>query len=556
MEGANDHLRIALGTMAIALVGLAAACSAPTAPSGARLVADGGPNKGVAPPKDAPKAIPKKASVRHDVSSNDRHFAKALTGHTNRQFVGDLDAIKKRNVLRVLTRNNSTSYFLHRGVEAGFHYELAKMFADELGVRLEMVVPKASRDLIPWLLEGRGDIVLAAIGDDAPRIDRVATTRPYLTSPLVVVTRKGHEPKVDSLQTLQQVTTLVQPSSSTLARLRQVSKEQGLKFDLRAVRETVEAEDLLDFVADGRADAAVVVERIASAELLVRDDLEISATLDVEPIRSVVAVRKEDEKLFAATDSFLRRNVRGTLFNIFYKRFHENKRRTKRFHNEEVRADKDGAISPYDTEFQLAAKTAGVDWRLLAAQAYQESRFNPKAKSEWGAVGLMQMLPSTAREMGVNDPWDPGQSIIGGAAYLGKMVKRFKSDDVQLKDAVRFALAAYNCGMGHVDDARRLAKKRGLNPNRWFDNVAKAMLLLEKPRFYRHARYGYARGSEPFRYVSEIQTRYDNYVALTEKKGPAPDALQAPAGDSAEGAAAPPPPLPTPAGSTTTATVN
>lgn len=521
------------------------------------MVADAGPQKAVAPPKDAPKAIPKKVSVRHDVSPSDRHFAKALTGHTNRQFLGDLDAIKKRNVLRVLTRNNSTSYFLHRGVEAGFHYELAKMFADELGVRLEMVVPKASRDLIPWLLEGRGDIVLAALGDDAPRIDRVAATRPYLTSPLVVVTRKGHAPPVDSLERLQGVTTLVQPSSSALARLRQASKERDLNFDLRAVRETVEAEDLLDFVADGRGDAAVVVERIARAELLVRDDLEITATLDLEPVRSVVAVRKEDEKLFAATESFLRRNVRGTLFNIFYKRFHENKGRTKRFHNEEVRADKDGAISPWDTEFQLAAKTAGVDWRLLAAQAYQESRFNPKAKSEWGAVGLMQMLPSTAREMGVSDPWDPGQSIIGGAAYLGKMVKRFEGDDVKLKDAVRFALAAYNCGMGHVDDARRLAKKRGLNPNRWFDNVAKAMLLLEKPRFYRHARYGYARGSEPVRYVSEIQTRYDNYVALTDKKGPAPDALQTP-GDG-DGAASPPPAAPTPpaeAGSTTAANVN
>lgn len=447
----------------------------------------------------------------------DRAFADALTGHLDQRYVVDLEEIKKRGVLRVLTRNNSTSYFLYRGVEAGFNYELAKLFADELGVRLEVVVPRATRDMIPWLLEGRGDIIIGSLSTDAPRTKRVKLTRPYLHTSLVVVTRKGRVPRVEKLEDLATATLLVRPSSSAMKRLRALARETRLGFHIKAARETLETEDIIDLVSSGEVDCAVLERRIVDVELMHRDDVEITLELPTEPVVSAFAVHPDNEALHAAADDFLRRHYRGTIFNILYRRYYNNARRAARVRDEELRADKSGRLTPWDEVFQESAAKVGVDWRLLAAQAYQESRLDPKVVSPFGAQGLMQIMPGTAKELGVKDPFDPVQSIKGGTKYVSKLMARYDEPGIALKDRVRFALAGYNVGPGHLDDARRLAEQSGLDPKRWFGNVEKALLLLSKPRYFKGARYGYCRGEEPVKYVSEIQTRYDAYVRVTEK---------------------------------------
>lgn len=464
------------------------------------------------PPDAAPSAAPDAGADLEET------FADALTGHRRQRYVADLDEIKRRGVLRVITRNNSTSYFLYRGVEAGFHYELAKLFADELGVRVEMVVPRASRDMVPWLLEGRGDIIIGGLATDAPRTTRVKMTRPYLHTSLVVVTRKGRVPEIKSLDDLSLATLLVRPSSSAMKRLRQLSRKLGRGFHIRAAVETLETEDVLDLVAAGEVDAAVLERRIVDVELLHRDDVVIALELPTEPVVAGFAVHPESEQLLRAADDFLRRHYRGTLFNILYRRYHQSARRAAAVRDEELRADRSGRLTPWDDVFRDAAKLPGIDWRLLVAQAYQESRLDPKAVSPFGAQGLMQLMPGTAKEVGVTDPFDPKQSIYGGARYMAKLMRRYDEPGVELKDRVRFALAAYNVGPGHLDDARRLAEESGLDRNRWFGNVEKALLLLSKPRYFRRARYGYCRGEEPVRYVSQIQARYDAYVALTKEK--------------------------------------
>jgi membrane-bound lytic murein transglycosylase F len=448
-------------------------------------------------------------------------FASAMSGHKAKRYTGDLDRIKQEGVLRVLTINDSTSYFLHRGVEAGFNYELAKVFADELGVRMEMVVPRARRDLIPWLLQGRGDIIIAGTPVDAPRTSRVKMTRPYMRTGLVVVTRKGRVPALDSLEALPNATLVVHPSSSAVKRLRQLSQDQGLKLNVSAALETVAPEDIMDDVAEGNADAAVVQKRVAAVELAHRDDLEIALELPVGIVESAFAVPPTSPKLWEAADDFLRRNYRGTVFNILYWRYHRTTKQAAEAREDELRADREGAITEWDDVFRAQAEAHDLDWRLLVAQAFQESRLDPKAKSSYGAQGLMQIMPATAKELGVKDPWDPQQSIAGGAKYMRKLIDRFdEGDEVKLKDRVRFALASYNVGPGHVDDARRLAAELGNDPNRWFDNVNQALRLLSKPRYFKNAKYGYCRGEEPFKYVSEIQTRYDAYVAVTSDQKP------------------------------------
>jgi membrane-bound lytic murein transglycosylase F len=157
-------------------------------------------------------------------------------------------------------------------------------------------------------------------------------------------------------------------------------------------------------------------------------------------------------------------------------------------------------------------KAHGIDWRLLAAVAYAESRFDPKAESRFGAKGLMQLLPSTAKRVGVTDLLDPRKNVLAGARYLERLMKIFADDGVDPRQQIRFALAAYNCGLGHVMDARDIARKIGKDPDRWFNEVEDAMRLKQNPKWHRRTRYGYARARETIAYVSRIQSQYDVFA--------------------------------------------
>ena len=155
----------------------------------------------------------------------------------------------------------------------------------------------------------------------------------------------------------------------------------------------------------------------------------------------------------------------------------------------------------------------GFDWRLIVSQMYQESRFNPMAESWVGAKGLMQVMPRTAKELKLTDLEDPEIGIHAGIKYMKWVRERFESE-LDVKDRMWFTLAAYNAGQGHIKDARRLARKKGWNPNRWFNHVEKALLLLSKKEYAKKARHGYVRGQEPVNYVRNIKNRYEAYVLL------------------------------------------
>jgi membrane-bound lytic murein transglycosylase F len=178
------------------------------------------------------------------------------------------------------------------------------------------------------------------------------------------------------------------------------------------------------------------------------------------------------------------------------------------------RSDVAGRISEWDAMAKKYARQFEFDWRLVLAQMYQESRFDPKAKSWVGAQGLMQVMPATAKELNVGDVTEPEVGVHAGVKLMSKYAKLFDRPQIKEKDRLRFALAAYNCGPGHIYDAQRLAVDLKLDPNKWFKNVEQAMLLLSKPAYASKARYGYCRCTEPVNYVSEIQTRYDSYSDL------------------------------------------
>ncbi len=431
---------------------------------------------------------------------------KGLVSYATHRFTGDLDEIVKRGELRVLSRNNGVSYFLERGQPRGFDYDLASMLAKQLKVRLAMVVPPAHDQLVPWLLEGRGDVIAASFTVSPERAQLVDFSRPYLQVQEMVVQRLS-EPGLTSLEQLKGRRISVRPGSSyarTLSRL-----QPRLGFTLVKVAEDVETEDLIDAVASGAADLTVADSHILQAELTWRQD--VAGVLALEPGSKqdiAFAVRVGNPKLLSALNAFVKRADRGLEWNLAYRRIFDAPPEVA-----PPRGDVKGAVSPYDDIFKKLAPRYGFDWRLTAAQAYQESHFNPKARSRDGAVGLLQILPRTARSLGFSHLTDPEECTHAGIAYLAELMGQLEPE-LALQQRVRFALAAYNVGLGHLTDARRLAAERGLDQNRWFNNVEKAMLDLQKPAYYRRARYGYARGSEPVKYVSQIQTRYEQYLAL------------------------------------------
>jgi membrane-bound lytic murein transglycosylase F len=218
------------------------------------------------------------------------------------------------------------------------------------------------------------------------------------------------------------------------------------------------------------------------------------------------AVHPKSQELRKRINSFFAAIKKSDKFDAIYNKYHGDIQDfdyvdLKAFHRR-VKT----RLSRYSPFIKAAAKKHGFDWRLIAAQIYQESHLNPGAKSRAGARGLMQILPSTGKSLGVTDLYDPVQNINGGVQHLKNLYEHF--DKAQEKDRLLISLAAYNIGQGHIYDARKLAKKMRLDPNKW-ESLAKTLPLLRYRKYYKNAKYGYCRGTEPVRYIKQIMIYYD-----------------------------------------------
>jgi membrane-bound lytic murein transglycosylase F len=438
-------------------------------------------------------------------------YEEAFTGDIAEKAMGDLAAIRERQVLRVLTKNNSATYFMHRGEQKGFEYELVRELADSLGLRLQIIVPPRGDLLVPWLMEGRGDLIAAAMTVTPERERQIRFSHPYREETEQVVQRAG-EPALEGPQDLAGRSVVVRRSSSYRTSLEQL--QESVEFTIVDAPEEMETEELIAGVAEGVYDLTVADRSILEIERQYRNDIRAAFTIG-EPGHLAWAVRKDNEHLLFEVNLFLDQHYRGTLFNVLENRYFGTSRRLLR-RVEPDPARKTG-LSPYDHLFKKHGKKQKLDWRLLAAQAYQESRFDPEAESWAGALGVMQVLPETAKELGITgDLTDPEVGIDAGARYLRRLLNQFEEDRLAPAVRLRFALGAYNAGRGHVLDARRIARSTGRDPDRWFHHVEEAMLLLKKPEYAAVARFGYCRGDQPRNYVRDITDRYLSYTQIVD----------------------------------------
>ncbi len=431
-----------------------------------------------------------------------------LTPHRRRRFGGDLDEIRKRGVIRVALLNNSVSYFIYRGQEVGFLFDLAELLSRRLGVRLELVVPERPDDLLRMLVENRADLAVVGPTLDNPYFDRCAYSLPIDHADQVLVQPVGEKP-VTHVSELVGKSIHVRRSSQYFETLKQVARAvPGLR--IVAADEETETEELIAQVGRGEIPLTVANSALLGVEMTYRDDVQGSLVFSrAKPL--VFSVRKGSPMLLDRLNRFVLEDCSGPRYQVMFNRYFSQNRRMVEVRTESLSAS--GAISPFDDLAKKYGKEFGIDWRLLLAQMYQESRFDPRAKSWAGARGLMQVMPMTGAQLGLKDPWDPEQNIRAGAEYLAGLIDRI-DPTLPMRQRIRFALASYNAGLGHVRDARLLARARRYDPDIWFGHVERAIQLLEKPRFHHRARHGYCRGSEPARYVGRIQDKYDAYSRL------------------------------------------
>jgi peptidoglycan lytic transglycosylase F len=425
-----------------------------------------------------------------------------------------LAEIKKSGYVRVLTRNNDTSFFIYRGHRMGFDYELGKKLAQRLGIRVDMVVTASWGDMVPRLLRGDGDVIAAEVTVTEARKQQVLFARPWGRTREVVVYKQG-APPVRVPEDLAGKEVRVRDGSTyheSLVGLSRRLESQGLPpIRISAVPEDWETDTVLAAVSKGEILYTVADALLADIHAACLDDLVVGPAVSEErPL--AWAVRPADTRLRDQIDATFRDLRRGPDFNLLKRKYFEAERTFRKARNDRFYASETGTLSRWDPLVRKYAGQHGFDWRLVAAQIYQESRFDPLRKSWVGARGLFQIMPGTAKGLGVSDPSDPEQSIRGGLEYMRQLNEHYR-DVVDPVERYRFALAAYNTGFGHVDDARRLCKAAGQDSTRWRE-VSAFLLKLSDRRYASKTRFGFCRGVEPVDYVRHIDERYAGYAQL------------------------------------------
>ncbi|WP_141705959.1 membrane-bound lytic murein transglycosylase MltF [Vibrio rumoiensis] len=419
----------------------------------------------------------------------------------------DLEKIQERGVLRVGTLNNQLSYFIGPDGPTGLEYELAKRFADELGVKLEIKPAYHLTGLLPALKNNEVDLIAAGLSHTPERLSEFSPGPAYYYVSQQVIYKKGSwRPRnLQQLIDKKGKLTVVEGSQSEHA-LHAIAKDNpDLTWE---VTKTSDSTDLLKSVSEGKIDFTIVDSVTLSVNQRLHPNLALAFELTEDQPISWFIRKTDDDSLYALMLEFFGEiNQSGELANLEEKYFGH----IQSFDYVDTRAfirSLDSKLPKYKKLFQKYSKE--FDWRLIAALSYQESHWNPEATSPTGVRGMMMLTQSTAKIMGVKNRLNPDESIRGGVGYLRKMVKRIP-DSVPEHEKIWFALASYNVGFGHVMDARRITRIQKGNPDSWTE-VKERLPKLRLPGFYKYTYYGFARGDEAKNYVENIRRYYQTII--------------------------------------------
>lgn len=424
----------------------------------------------------------------------------------------DLPQMKDSGVLVALTLNSSISYFDYRGEPMGFQYELAKQFSQSLGMKLELKTAHSTEDLVSMLLQGEGDLIAYPLPITKAFKDSLSFCGEDIITHQVLVQRNGNKKQ----KALTNVTELIGKDvyakpGKHLERLINLDKELGGGIRIHEVtNDSITNEDLIMQVSNGTIDYTISDNDLARLNKTYYSNLNINLAVSFDQ-KASWAVRKTSPLLSEAADQWHKENMTSPAYKASTKRYFEN---SKRLPHGPILSIKDGKISHFDHLFKKYAKEIGWDWRIIASLAYNESNFDTTAVSWAGAKGLMQLMPQTARALGIPEgkEQNPEESVKAATKYLAQISRSFtKVTDPDEK--IKFILGSYNAGIGHVFDAMALAEKYGKNKYVWDDNVATYILLKSNEDYFNDpvCKNGYFRGRETFNFVKDILGRTEMY---------------------------------------------
>jgi len=430
------------------------------------------------------------------------------------------------NKLVALTGYNAYSYFIYKGQPMGFEYELVKKLSEHFNVALEVKIVNNIEEMFEMLNSGEGDLIAFNLTITKERLEKVDFTKPINTIKQVLVQRKPenwekmklHEIEKQLLRDPAELigkTVFVRSSSAYVQRLINLSDEIGGDINVVEVEPELTIEDLIAQVDSGEIDYTISDDNIAHLNSVYYRNIDAETDISLSQ-RIAWAVKKDSDDFEAAVNYWLDSMKATVDFAVIYKKYFTNRYAFKKRVTSEYFSNTGGGISKYDNLIKKYSELVGWDWRLGASLVYQESQFNPNTKSWAGAVGLMQLMPNTAKQFGITNLKNPELNIKGGFKYLAYLDNIWKETITDSTERIKFVLASYNVGPGHITDARNLTEKYEGNPNIWFDNVEVYLKLKSKPKYYNDevVKRGYARGKETVKYVKEILERYEQYNQL------------------------------------------
>jgi membrane-bound lytic murein transglycosylase F len=425
------------------------------------------------------------------------------------EFILDKEGIQARGTLRVAVDDNSSSYYIFRGRRMGYEYELLLDLGKRLGVQVEFVVVATIDDAFTQLQDGRVDLIAMNLQQNADTEREVSYTKAIGSMSTVLVGRE----KLLSWDSLKNDTVIVRKGAVYTSQLQRFKDSLDLEFSILEVPD--HEETLLDRIVDKEVSWTVAEKTVAQTNATYYDELQVGLDLSKEgPV--TWALRSSSTDLLQVVNSWLDDNKEGFISRTYEKYFLNSK-------NQYVRSTSaysslgGNQISVFDELIQENAKTLGWDWRLLAALVYKESRFDTTALSYAGAQGLLQLMPVTLARFGVSNPNDPAESLRGGVKYLQYLDKFWLERVPETNERIKFILASYNIGQGHVEDAWRLTLKYRKNTQSW-EEVANFLNLKSDPKYYRDpvVKSGYAKGHTAVNYVRDVLALFQSYKALVD----------------------------------------
>lgn len=441
----------------------------------------------------------------------------------------DLDAIKERGKLIAVTDFNSTNYFIYKGEPMGFNYELLRSFSDYIGIDLEIITENNLQHTFDMLNSGEVDLIAIGLTVNSSRKKNMLFTEPILETRQVLVQRKPVKWRSFTADDLEKnvirnqlglagKTIYVQEGSSHVERLTTMASEIGDSINIIEVPYV--SEQLIAHVANGEIDYTICDENTAMVNATYYPDIDVNTPVSFPQNLAWGVRKKNSDILLSELNRWISSYKKTKSYALLYAKYFKNSR-SSRIIKSDYYALNTGKVSQFDDMIKEYSDSIKWDWRLLASLVCQESRFRPNVKSWAGAYGLMQIMPITARNFGIDITASPENNMKAGTLYINWLHTIFDEKIPDENERIHFILAAYNAGPGHVLDAMKLAEKNGKDPHKWDDNVAVWLLKKSEPQYFNDdvVKSGYFRGTESVAFVSEILDRYGHYKnVIPEKK--------------------------------------